>query len=651
MAAAVAAGLLLSSCRTTTPPAGGGSWAMSGYDAANSRFAANEKTISAANASQLKVKWSLDTKGDVSATPAVKDGVVYFPDFGGYLNAVEAATGRQIWQKKISDATGNPDSQARNTPVFFGDLLIIGEIKHHSHAAEPPGGDDHSGGGDHDHGAAALAEPDDHGSHDHGAPTTTATTVRPTTATTVRPTTATTARSTSASTPRPTAPTTAAPSTAGPTTTKAATTTTMADEHGGPGDEHDNNAPGKPVNVLAFNRRTGALVWKTAVDEHAYSMITSNPVIAGSRIVVGVSSSEEDAAQSSDYHCCSFRGSVVSLNAATGRILWKFWTVPPNPTDKRCGVYDNTSETFAGCVDSGNAVWNTPAIDVRKNTAYFGTGNNYTVTDAEFDCAKKAKAAGTSDDNCTNPDNRIESIIALDLTTGRLKWAKKLGGFDAWNYQCIFNPGATWCPGPYGTDYDFGSNTNLFSATIHGARHDIVGIGQKSGIYWALDANTGEVIWNTLVGPGSFLGGIEWGTATDGKRVYAGNGNLNKTVHTLQPSGASHDGGSWTAMDPATGKIIWQTPSKGVQPNGALGAVTVANDVVFGGAVSPSGDNMFAMDAATGTPLWSFAAGGSVNGGPAVVDGTVYWGAGYEHMSAVGMTGAKKLYAFSLNGA
>jgi polyvinyl alcohol dehydrogenase (cytochrome) len=558
---------------------------MSGYDLANSRNASTEKTISAANVSQLAVKWSIDTSGDVSATPAVRDGVVYFPDFGGYLNAVEAATGKQVWQKKISDATGNPDSQARNTPVFYGDLLIIGETKHHSHDAEPGGGDDHSGGDDHDHDAppTTTAPPD----HDHGD---------------------------------------------------------------GGMDEHGNETAAKPAHLLAFDRRSGDLVWKTAVDQHAASMITSNPVIAGSRLVVGVSSSEEDMAKSNDYKCCSFRGSVVSLDARTGRLLWKYWTVPANPADTRCGVYDNTSETFAGCMDSGVAVWNTPAIDVARNTVYFGTGNNYTVTDAEFTCVKQAKAAGTSDANCTGPDNHIESIIAVDLLTGRQRWAKKLGGFDAWNYQCIYNPGATWCPGPYGTDYDFGSNTNLFSATIHGKRHDIVGVGQKSGIYWALDRTTGEVIWNTLVGPGSFLGGIEWGTAFDGTRVYAGNGNLSSKVHTLQPSGQSHDGGSWTAMDTATGKILWQTPSTGAKPNGALGAVTVANGVLFGGAVSPTGDNMFAMDATTGQPLWHFAAGGSVNGGPAVADGVVYWGAGYDHMKAVGMSGAKKLYAFSVDG-
>jgi polyvinyl alcohol dehydrogenase (cytochrome) len=647
--ALVGTALALASCTPKPPTGGGGSWSMAGYDAKNSRFAANEKAISAANVGTLKPKWALDTKGDVAATPAVKDGVVYFPDFGGYLNAVDAKTGTQIWQKKVSEATGFEDSQVRTTPVFYNDLLIVGEVKHHSHGEEPGGedpGDDH---GEHEHAAALADPPPEHGDHgDHGG-TPTTTTTRPVTSTTRAPAPTTTRPGT----PTTVAPTTAAPTTAAPTTAPPTTMPGGDDHHGngGGGEDHDNpNAPGHPVNVLAFNTKTGNLVWKTAVDQHAASIITSNPTIAGSRIVVGVSSSEEDKAESSDYHCCSFRGSLVSLNARTGALLWKTYTVPANPTDKRCTTFDSASQDFKGCADSGVAVWNTPAIDVLKNTAYFATGNNYTVTDAEFECAKAAKAAGTSNANCPAAGNLIESIIAVDLLTGRIKWTRKLGGFDAWNYQCLYNPGATWCPGPYGTDYDFGSNTNLITTTINGVRRDLVGVGQKSGIYWAVDANTGQVVWNTLVGPGSFLGGIEWGTAYDGKYIYAGNGNLSGTVHTLQPSGVQHDGGSWTALDPATGKIVWQTPSKGAKPNGALGAVSVANGVVFGGAISPSGDNMFAMDAASGKPLWSFAAGGSVNSGPSIVDGMVFWGAGYEHFAAVGMNGAKKLYAFSLNG-
>jgi polyvinyl alcohol dehydrogenase (cytochrome) len=144
------------------------------------------------------------------------------------------------------------------------------------------------------------------------------------------------------------------------------------------------------------------------------------------------------------------------------------------------------------------------------------------------------------------------------------------------------------------------------------------------------------------VGPGSSLGGIMWGSATDGKRIYVAIANV---------SGIPYSGGqagSWSALDPATGKILWQTPD----PNGAfdLGPLAVDNGVVFapsmaGGATDK---NMFALDAATGRILWGYAAGGSVMAGATIVKNEVYWGSGYPHLSIPGRTGNNKFYAFTL---
>jgi polyvinyl alcohol dehydrogenase (cytochrome) len=644
--AVLAVGAVLAGCRPNQTPSSGNAWTSSGYDLANSRNAAAEKKISAANVSQLKQKWVIDAKGDVSATPAVKDGVVYFPDFGGYLTAADANTGQIKWQKKIADYTGNPEGMSRNTPVFYGNNLIIGEIKHHSHGEG--GADDHSGGGtdDHsggtdDHGVAATAVGDEHGDHDdHGTPAATTTTMMP-----------------GMDHGTPTTATTAAP---GPTTTAApgATTTTMAggDHHGAEGCEGEEPERGLggsstcnyPAHLMAIDTRTGNLVWKTAVDDHGASMITANPQLVGERVVVGVSSAEEDFAQSNDYKCCTFRGSIVSVNARTGALLWKTYTVPPNPTKKACEKYNAETEEFGGCATSGVAVWNTGAVDARRNTYYVGTGNNYTVDDKTWECARAAKAASEDPAKCLDPANLIESILALDLTTGRIKWQKRMTSFDAWNYQCLFNPGVTWCPGPNGQDSDFGGNTQIFTATINGRQQELVGAGQKNGIYWALNPDTGEVVWHTLVGPGSFLGGIEWGSGFDGKYVYTAIANISNTKYNLTPSGQEHDGGSWAALDKATGQIVWQTPTVGAKPYGAFGAPTIANGVVYGGSVSPTGDNMFAMDANTGQILWKFGAAGSVNSSPSVVNGTVFWGSGYGHLAPVGMAPGAKLYAFSV---
>jgi len=293
-------------------------------------------------------------------------------------------------------------------------------------------------------------------------------------------------------------------------------------------------------------------------------------------------------------------------------------------------------------------VWNTPAVDLAGGTVFFGTGNNYTTTDAEFDCAKAAKAANRSPDDCVDPDNHLESVLALDLATGRIKWAKRLGGYDAWNYNCLVNPGRTWCPSPYGDDFDFGANTNLFTATIGGAPRGLVGIGQKSGIYWALDRSTGEVVWNTLVGPGGELGGIEWGTAFDAQRIYTANANFGGAPFTL-PSGQTSRKASWQALDPSTGKILWQTPVPATCGLAcwAMGPVSVANGVMFAGTTAGTGTNMFALDAATGQVLWSFAAKGSVNSAPSIAGGMVFWGSGYADMASFGMAQGRKLYAFA----
>src|SRR5262249_46204284 len=150
-----------------------------------------------------------------------------------------------------------------------------------------------------------------------------------------------------------------------------------------------------------------------------------------------------------------------------------------------------------------------------------------------------------------------------------------------------------------------------------------IGAGQKSGIYCALDPDTGAVLWQTQVGPGSALGGMEWGSATDGKRIYVAIANFYGIPYG--PNNTWH-AGSWAALDPATGAILWQT----ADPNGTydIGPMTVTNGVVYTGSMgklppsilSTTEPTMFALDAATGNTLWSFVAGSSVNAGATIVN-------------------------------
>lgn len=394
------------------------------------------------------------------------------------------------------------------------------------------------------------------------------------------------------------------------------------------------------ANVFAVNRMTGKLIWKTTVEPHVAAIITASPVAYGNNVYVGVSSIEEGLATLGAYPCCTFRGSVVSLNVQTGHINWQFYDIPAS-LDTGCSATD--------CGYSGAAIWSTTAIDPQLNSLYVGTGNNYTVPKSVQQCVAQAQKNGTSDDNCSAPKDYQESVLSLNLTSGALNWAHRVSGYDASVAGCPAQP-VPWCPSPAGADADFGSGPNIYTTQVNGRPTTVVGLGQKSGVYWAFNATNGSLIWSTLIGPGGQDGGIIRGTAMDGQQIYAPISNVEGTSYVLQPSGKTDKAGSWTALNARTGKIVWQTadPGKTVPFDNAPPAV--ADGVVYVGSQQPTGPNMYALDAQTGKILWRFASGGSVGSGPAVVDGTVYWGSGYSVSAEFGGTGNNKLYAFTLNG-
>jgi polyvinyl alcohol dehydrogenase (cytochrome) len=374
----------------------------------------------------------------------------------------------------------------------------------------------------------------------------------------------------------------------------------------------------KGAHIMAVNRNNGQLLWITQVDSHPAAIITGSPVFNGSTIYVGVSSNEEALATSNAYPCCTFRGSMVALNAATGAILWKTYTVPDN--GGQVGGY------------SGNAIWGPVAIDPGRNALFASTGNNYTVPADVAQCQDAAIAAGNQNPQCTAPDDYFDAALSIDLTTGTIKWSHVLWGFDNWTVAC--NTGGSNCPSPTGPDYDFGSEPNLLG--------NLVGFGQKSGIYWALNPDNGNIVWATSVGPGSTLGGIEWGTATDRRRIYVAIGNNNHQSYTLANGGPTITWGSWAALDASSGRILWQIadPTPGAID---IGSVSVANGVLYAPSFSGS---VYAIDTSNGRILWNYATGGSVIDGPSIVRGLVYWGSGYSHIPPG--TGSNKVYAFTI---
>jgi polyvinyl alcohol dehydrogenase (cytochrome) len=362
--------------------------------------------------------------------------------------------------------------------------------------------------------------------------------------------------------------------------------------------------------AYAVDAATGQPLWRTTVDNDPAAILTGSPVVADGVAYVGVSSKAELRPA-----VPTFRGSVVALDAATGRLLWKTWMVPAGYT--------------------GGAVWGSaPVVDTARGLLYVGVGNNYTVPPGV--CATPVQILCRPQ----SPDNHIDSVLALRLADGSIAWSRPTRTADTWTLFTDLGP-----------DFDFGAAPNLFTTTVDGRPTELLGIGQKSGTYWALDPLTGTVIWQTHAGPGGTYGGIEWGTAADGRRIYlaiANSGHVPTVIRSASGHTSVTTGGFWAALDAGTGRILWQT----ADPHGALAFnfVSAAADVVYVGSLAAHGDNMLALDAATGEFRWRFASGGAVLGGAAVVDGTVYWGSGY-HTLAIGLPydgDNDKLFAFSL---
>ena len=386
--------------------------------------------------------------------------------------------------------------------------------------------------------------------------------------------------------------------------------------------------------LMAVDQSTGDLVWRIVLDPHPAAGVTQSPAVFGNRVYVGTSSLEENFSLDPSYHCCTFRSRVLAIKTSSGQVIWQTPMVPPGY--------------------SGAAIWgSTPVVDPTRGLVYVATGNNYSVPGEVQACIV---AATTEEDvrGCLDADNHFDSIVALDWRTGIIRWVHSPVTSDTWTAGCLIAPNHPNCPAVPGRDYDFGQGPVLFRVNNHGQQREFVGAGQKSGDYWALDPDTGNVVWHAVVGPGGDLGGMVWEAAIDAQRIYMAVANSFGISFELI-DGTSIDYGFWSAIDAATGEPVWQQP---VPPGSfspvfsgrptAQGPVTVAGDVVFAGslAIGPDDPTMFALDAATGDILWQFASGGSVNSGPAVVGNRVYWGSGYTFLD-LGIAN-NKLYAFEI---
>ncbi|MFA5582097.1 MAG: PQQ-binding-like beta-propeller repeat protein [Paracoccaceae bacterium] len=409
------------------------------------------------------------------------------------------------------------------------------------------------------------------------------------------------------------------------------------------------------ANILALDAESGDLLWQTDIDDHPNALVTGSPVAHDGRVYFGVSSlgayEDVDGKLQSN-----FRGSVVGLDLSNGQEVWRFYTIPENN-----GALDSWS---------GGAVISSVAIDEERGTIYLHGDHYYSQPDDVIACMHAAP--NDWDASCYPDDALANALVAADIDTGEVKWSYTASGAEAYEIACGEIPNIAYqipvghdrmCP-PLGDWVNWGfavGSPNLFTAEIDGETRDLVGVAQKSGFYWVFDADSGEIVWVKWVGPYSEPGGLAQGAAFDGERLYISVANFEFTPHFIGKAGCIGGicgddaapeagatpiwGGSWAALDPATGDLIWQT----AEPANArvYGSPVVANGVVFAGSMAAEGDQMFALDAETGEILWRFAAGGSAKANPAVVDGRVYWGSGFTLFGGVPND---QFYVFGLNG-
>lgn len=395
--------------------------------------------------------------------------------------------------------------------------------------------------------------------------------------------------------------------------------------------------------AYALDAGTGRQIWRAHVADHEATRLTGSPVEHDGVVYIPAASWEETRSLDAQYPCCTFRGNLTALRVTDGSLVWKSFMVDP---PLKTGVTKIGTATYG---PSGAGIWSTPTVDTKRGLLYVTTGDNYSHPSTK-----------TSD-----------AVVAIEMKTGKIMWSRQVLPGDVYNSTCVDKSAAN-CPQDSGPDYDFGSSA-LLVRTPEGK--EMLLAGQKSGMVYALDpTDEGKILWQKRVGKGGLNGGVQWGMASDGQKVYAATGDAKRTPQSpaerlASVVGNAHfdpaAGGGLTALRLTDGSQAWFAPPQACDPPkpgcspAQEAALTMIPGVVFSGSLD---GHMRAFDAENGKVLWDFdtareftavngvaAKGGSLDGaGPVISGGMIFINSGYPRNG--GMAG-NVLLAFGVGDA
>ncbi|CAN7644809.1 PQQ-dependent dehydrogenase, methanol/ethanol family [Phenylobacterium sp. LjRoot225] len=319
--------------------------------------------------------------------------------------------------------------------------------------------------------------------------------------------------------------------------------------------------------LIALDARTGRPVWTTKTfkaEDPAY--ISGAPRVFDGKVLIGFAGTTG-----------VMRGYVSAYDAETGKLLWRFWTVPGDPAKG----FENKAMAFAAKTWSGEwwkfggggAVWNSIAYDADSGLVYIGVGSPYPWN-------HRVRSAGSGDNLF------VDSIVALDLKTGEYRW----------HYQTT--PGDTW-------DFDAAMDIELADLTIEGKPRKVLMQAPKNGFFYVIDRITGE-----LISAEPFVR-VTWATKVDkrtGRPVEAPGARygLDKPARGVAPTALAAHNWMPMAYSRETGLVYIPSVDWAIEYSDPNRPWKDAGDRTVDGGVDMKGGALFGMPAPVGFLLaWS----------------------------------------------